>query len=762
MDISITDGVALMPPPFSAGLGSWSYEDGTPGSGTYANQANAAFVPADQDFGGCLELQKTTGTQKLRYTGQTPILPGTYLRISARVKAMSGNLPTVRVGAWAGNAAGAVTGVPLSGPQVTLTAYGTVVTISAIVGVGNRRGVDMPWGMVPTYGFFGLDLTGPNGGILRIDDLVVEDVTGIFARKLMDWVDVRDYGAMGDGITDDSAAFAAADAAAGGGSVLASAGSYYLGQNVTFANPVRFEGTVTMPATATLSATRSFTLDTYEAAFGSEVDGFTRMLQALFTYTDHAVLDLGGRQVQLSGPIDVAKVTGISGSYSVRRVIRNGQLAMTASGNWADKVVTAQASYSASQPMTLSGIANPAQIPVGALVTGAGVGREVYVNAVNVSAGTVTLSQPLYAAPGTQVYTFTRFQYALDFSGIGRLDKFEIDDVEFYCSGNGSALMLPPVGTIFRISGCVFNQPKDRAITSIGTGCQGMLLDETQFLSNEQPVRAQDRKSIAFNVNANDTKIRNNRASRFRHTAVMNGSGHLIEGNHFFQGDNETNGVRLGGIILTALNCKTTITGNYIDDYFIEWSNEHDPTPNFSNEFSYGGLTIADNIFTVINVTPAFRWIVVAPKGTGHYLQGLNVSGNVFRPLNGNIDRVEMVDRTVAGLDFSRTRNVVFENNAFNAVNQESVSPVTLEFQQSSAAGTWVLDPSAYLPFGAWARYVTGVIAEGPITDGTGAAQAGMPYIRALQGAGNQQVSLGWPTAVKGKVLVTTRVDNPN
>ena len=80
MNKAITDGLVLMPPSFSAGLSLWSRGDGTPGSGSYANQPNAAFVPADQDFGGCLELQKTSSVQKLRSYAQTPMLPGMYLR----------------------------------------------------------------------------------------------------------------------------------------------------------------------------------------------------------------------------------------------------------------------------------------------------------------------------------------------------------------------------------------------------------------------------------------------------------------------------------------------------------------------------------------------------------------------------------------------------------------------------------------------------------------------------------------------------------
>jgi len=216
MNKAITDGLVLMPPPFSAGLNQWSSGDGTPGAPSYQGASNAALVPSDADFGGCLELQKTASVQKLRHFGQTPILPGCYLRVTARVKAMSGNLPSVRIAAWAGGSGGNLSGVAQVGPSVALTAYGAVVTVSAIIGTGARGGVDMPWGTAAIYGHVGLDLTGANGGVVRIDDILVEDITAAFHRDMMDWVDVRDYGAVGNGVANDRAAFVAADAAAGG------------------------------------------------------------------------------------------------------------------------------------------------------------------------------------------------------------------------------------------------------------------------------------------------------------------------------------------------------------------------------------------------------------------------------------------------------------------------------------------------------------------------------------------------------------------
>ena len=76
MNKAVTDGIIFMPPAFEGGLDVWSSGDGTPGSDTYDGAVNAALVAADQDLGGALEMQKTNNTQRLRYMGETPLLPG--------------------------------------------------------------------------------------------------------------------------------------------------------------------------------------------------------------------------------------------------------------------------------------------------------------------------------------------------------------------------------------------------------------------------------------------------------------------------------------------------------------------------------------------------------------------------------------------------------------------------------------------------------------------------------------------------------------
>ncbi len=762
MNKAITDGLVLMPPEFSAGLNVWSSQDGTPGSDTYASNANAAFVPADQDFGGCLEIVKTQSVQKLRWMGETPILPGCYLMITARIKAVSGNLPDVRIAGWAGGAGGVhVAGVPETGPSVSLSSYGEVVTVRAIVGTGTRTGVDMPWGTQALYGHFGLDLTGANGGVVRIDDIQIEDATSVFHRKMMDWVDVKDFGAIGDGVTDDSAAFEAADTAANGREVLVSDGVFFLGDHVTFENSVRFQGTVVMPNDKRLVLTRNFDLDSYIKAFGDEKLAFGKAFQTLLNFSDHDALDLCGRRINLDGPIDMQAVVNNKTAFEVRRTIRNGQFEVSASTNWDTITVTSQATYSSGAPLTLSNVVNVANIPVGSLVTGNGVGREVYVRERNVGAGTLTLSRELYGAVGTQVFTFERFKYVLDFSGFVKLSKLAIDNVEIQCNGEASGILLPPDGRLMHVRDCFITKPKDRGITSHGGGCQGMSIDRCRFLSNEQSMRAQDRKSVAFNVNQNDIKLRDNMAAKFAHFGIIGGTGNVITGNHWFQGDGETDGLRTAGLVFTAKNLESTLTGNYIDNSFIELTNEHDSSPDFGVELSFGGLTITGNIFVVSNVADWFSWIVIKPYGSGHFLHGLTISGNTFRSLNGSVVRAESVDTTFADLNYLRLRNVVVQGNTFNGVTDAFQNPVSLEYTQGSDSQTWTVDFSRYLPFGGYARKISGVVAKGEITSGATGRVSSMPFATPMIGANKNQIRLTWDQACRGEVMVTARADNP-
>ncbi|MGV6840494.1 MAG: glycosyl hydrolase family 28-related protein [Planktomarina sp.] len=761
MNKSITDGIDFMPPSFASGLINWSSEDGLPGEDSYATAANAAFVPADQDFSGCLELQTTDTLTKVRAFVETPVEPGVYLQIRARVKLISGAFPSVRIGGWPGRSNGAlVSGAPQFGPEVAISSYGDVVEVSAIVGSGNRGGVDMVWGKDARFGHFGIDLVGTPGGIVRIDDIEIEDVSGAYVAQQMGAVDVRDYGAIGDGVTDDHDAFEAADNAANGREILVPAGTFHLAGSVTLENPVRFVGKLTMPDDARLTLLKSFNLPTYIDAFGDEVTAFKKAFQSLLNFNDHESLDMGGRRVQLTEPIDMQAAVNNKDTFNIRRVIRNGQFQADASAGWDSDVIVAQATYSTSDRKTLTGVQNIANIPVGSLVTGTGVGREIYVAAVNVSAGSLTLTQPLYDAEGTQDFTFTRFKYMLDFSGFAQMSMMNFDDIDFQCQGNASAVLLPRDGISLQFRDVHFTRPKDRGVTSPGTACQGMAFDRCQFVSDESPLAVQDRVSIGFNANKNDVKIRGCRILHLKHFGLIAGSGTIMTGNHWFHGDTTSDGIRKGGIIFTSPNIKTLITGNYIDNNFIEWTNEHDESPDFSNQFSFGGLTLTGNIFTVNDVAPWFKYLIIKPYGTGHTIYGLTITGNVFRALNGSIDRVEGVDTTFADLDLTRTRNIVVHGNTFHAVTEPIYNPCIKSHTQSSDSSIWTIDFAPLLPFGGKARTVESVVPVNQILSGSSAVYNN-PYVLTGQGTNGSQVKVGWGSNTRGKVTVTARMDNP-
>jgi len=760
MNKAITEGLVFTPPEFENGLDVWSSGDGTPGSDTYDGSPFAALVPADQDFGGCLELVKNDSTQKLRYTGQTPLQPGCYLQIKARIKAVSGNLPSVRIAGWAGNGAGGhVGGVTEIAPEVALTGYGEVVEVTGIVGSGQRGVVDMAWGTGATYGHFGLDLTGANGGVVRIDDIDIIDITSAFLRDMIGVVDVRDFGAVGDGVTDDSAAFEAADIAAAGRKVLVPAGTYRLEQTTSFDAEVEFEGTVSMPDDAMLLLTKSYDLPTYIDAFGSEELAFRKAFQALINNSDHESLDMGGRKIALTGPIDMAAAVPNKNTYSTRRVIRNGQIEAVDSPSWDTVVVTSQATYDTNQSRTLTNVTNIANIPVGSLVEGNGVGREVYVKSVNVGTGELTLNMPLYDAVGTQTFTFSRFQYLLDFGGFSALTKFGMANIEFQCNNRCSGIMLAPAGSTFSLYDCFISRPLDRGITSRGNGCQGMLIDQCQFLSSEDAKDVPDRTSIAINSTANDVKLRSNRATRFRHFALIGGSNAIVMGNHFFQGDGVSNGVRSAGLVLTASFTSSTVTANYIDNCFIEWTNEHDADPQFSSGFSFSALSITDNVCLCSDLAPWFSYVVVKPYGAGHFLNGLSVTGNKFRCMNGTIDRAERVDTSFADLDFGRTKHVNYTGNTYHNVTKQSANPLRIQHSEASEAGEWLIDPDGELPFGGHSRAVDSVVVRGSLRNSGNSIRYVMPYVRLEQGAAMDQVDLVWGEALRGDVTVSMRID---
>lgn len=515
-----------------------------------------------------------------------------------------------------------------------------------------------------------------------------------------------------------------------------------------------------MPTEAVLLLRQNFDLPNYIQAFDDEELAFRKAFQALLSNSDHESLDLGGRKVGLTAPVDMKAAVPDRTRYATRRAIHNGQLIALPGGDWATETVTSQATYNSDNPRTLTNVANVANIPIGSHVAGAGVGREIYVRAKNIARGELTLNGPLHDAEGTQNYTFSRFKYLLDFSGFDVLSKFVLHNIEFQCSALSSGIMLAGAGTIFTVRDCFITTPKDRGITSMGGGCQGMFIERCQFLSSEDGLNVSQRTSIALNVNANDVKLRNCRATRFRHFAVMTGQNHLIVGNHFFQGDTVANGIRSAGLVLAEAYASCIITNNYVDNAFVEWTNERDPSPGFSGGFSFSSLDITSNIFLSGEVAPTFTYLVVKPYGTGHFINGLNVTGNRFRSINGYIDRVERVDTSVADLNYTRMRNINFAGNSFHGVSQSVSNPLLMEFSENTIQQTWVVPTGPGLPFKGRSLSVDAVVVRGGVRNASDAVVYDAPFVRAQQGPASDQVHVVFSQPVKGKIAVTARMDN--
>ncbi|MEP2642322.1 glycosyl hydrolase family 28-related protein [Roseobacter sp.] len=554
MNKAITDGAALMPPAFHEAFGAYFVETGV-GTPTTIDTLGT-LIADDPDFGTCLELHSPERNLRLRYQGETPLLPGCYLRISARVKATGGPLTSVRIAGFAGGAGGvAVNPAQSTGPAVRLTALDQVTEVHAIVGPGTRLGVDMAWGPAALYGQFGLDITGPKGTILRVDQITIEDVTNVFASQMISQIDVRDFGAIGDGETDDSAAFEAANIAAGGRIISVPRGQYYLGRDIVLTSPARFEGQICMPEEAVLLLSRNFDLPSYHDAFGTPSLALRKGLQALMLPAAPNRLDMKGQTVMLSAPLVVAPPQGVQAA-KVRKTLCNGRITALVSPDWMFEEHTLQAHWSPENPNLLTAAGTAAQIPVGARVTGAGVRTETYVCAKDPKAQTLTLNGPLGGGTGSRALTCTRFRYLLDFSAFADLNDVCLSNIELCGEGVASGVMLAPRGSGFRMNDCTIRDMRDRGLTSCGTGCHALVLDRSSFFSR----RRTSLPYLGFNANAGGLQIVNCRSDGAHAFGHFAGESMLMTGSRV----NNTTGEPHPGLILEH-STGFLLTGNCFD-----------------------------------------------------------------------------------------------------------------------------------------------------------------------------------------------------
>ena len=154
--------------------------------------------------------------------------------------------------------------------------------------------------------------------------------------------------------------------------------------------------------------------------------------------------------------------------------------------------------------------------------------------------------------------------------------------------------------------------------------------------------------------------------------------------------------------------------------------------------------------------------MVVKPYGAGHYLNGFSLVSNSFRVFNATIDRVEMVDTSLASLDMAQARNVRVEGNSFNNVGQGIMNPLIVTHTQNTPADTWTVGSDGFVPFGGRIRMVESVQAEGAILNGSNAARYAFPNATPGVGAQGNQAQLRWGEAVRGTAIVRMRMDLPS
>lgn len=137
------------------------------------------------------------------------------------------------------------------------------------------------------------------------------------------------------------------------------------------------------------------------------------------------------------------------------------------------------------------------------------------------------------------------------------------------------------------------------------------------------------------------------------------------------------------------------------------------------------------------------------------------MTNNVFRLLNGTIDRIEKVDTTFADLDYGRMRNVTFAGNTFTGVAEEVRNPLSMTHAQTTPSRAWLCDPGTWLPFRGRARAVEGVTPVGRIASAADAAVYESPWVEVEYGTARRQFRANFLTPCTGTIRASVRMDNP-
>lgn len=500
------------------------------------------------------------------------------------------------------------------------------------------------------------------------------------------------------------------------------------------------------------SDTKQLVIGPYLSAYANNPDSaLAAALKELFSGDSSSTLDLEGRTITLNGPVDVAQAAAKTSS-SVFCRITNGIL--TISQDVPNQSVTKQGQLQAlALTMTLSSTQG---IVRGMHISGPGLSRETYVTEV-INGTDIGINTYAISAQTNQQYTFTKFGYLLDFSGFNQLSRLSIDHVNFSLRGMVSGIMMGSDGIANHIESNWILDPKNRGITDFNSGARGISINNNEMVSNATAYADSLRYPVAITISNNDPKIRSNRIAMFRHAMIIHGGGALITGNHWWQG---VENARTAGLIFTGRRVKGLVDGNYVDNNWIELSNESAA----ANTTPIGRISIVGNHFTNAwqgDSAAQFSWIRIAPYTVDAPVAGILVTGNTFISLQATVLRSESVDATNGSVNLTNFEDVYFSDNTWEKVTYRTYNPLTVQrvIPPGQEITNVVFQTEKAVPFGAQINAVTSVgLNNMRNPDGT---EAYLPY-NSYPGSmlsNKSRMQVRFPTPCSGTITVTGTVN---
>lgn len=458
------------------------------------------------------------------------------------------------------------------------------------------------------------------------------------------------------------------------------------------------------------------------------------------------VLDLGGRIITVSSPLDFESITGLT-EYGFPARIQNGVINISPdfpSDTFITKGVTSTLNSNVITMDDTSGVS------VGDKVTNANAFPiETFVKSVD-SPTQVTINKKALGSISSGTTGFRNIKFAMDLSGMGtsnRLSFLTFDNVEFRCNGNGSAIRLPEYfqGVWFR--NCMFNDPDYYGILKTNNGNSldlqvfGCHFYSTGF--NENPA---DRSAIAISYQGGDAHIIGNVMAYYKHAIVLGSGGYIIANNHPYQGNEGDDSAPLEPcIIFTKSGGTAAITGNYFDNSSIRLSNQ-DGT---SESNPLGRMTITGNRWVQKATNPEFAFIEAEVwRDPSKAIADLSVVGNWFLSLSGSVDCTKVTAKFGGGLDAASFNDIHFNGNSFNGVSRVE-NPATVAATSTSSQNA-VASFSGHFPFGGTVKRTTAVV---PVVD---SAQA---FRVSVVNQTTNAIQVTFSGAVSGTTNITARCD---